>query len=351
MGEIEVIKKELLDNIQNVLKEHEADLDKKYITMDEMKKQIGDLQAKIEQAKVNSKDGKKAFADYIAKIVKGEGLTGDLSSSLVPENVANTILAELQDTWILQDTTVYPDNKGLLFYQGDAVNATWTAVGTAPASVDQQVNIINYNAQRLVVGQPVGAKLAEQAKPAVANFLLQSFKNAFNYALTTAFIKGTGSGQPEGLYSRTDIATYTLGTGNTTIDKITYDDIAEVYFSLPAPYRKKATWYMNTAVLKVIKKLKDNNGLPIFSATDNTIFNRPVREVSDMDSSGATNPVILFGYGKDYYIFTDGKFETAIVRDSLELVQKGQIYIQLTGYFDGKLVTPKHFVGLKLSAS
>lgn len=339
---MESIKKELIEA-----------LDKRYITMDELRDKMNELLQRIETVKAMTPEYRyKIVAEHLAKIITKESLTGGAdTSSLVPRNVADVILMELMDSWIFQNTTLFPDTKGVLLYQGDTVEASWTAVGSAPTPVDQQVNVIDYNTHRLVAGQSVGRDLLQKASPDVAKFLLQAFKNSFINALTKAFILGTGSGQPKGLYSYSTIPVITLATGNTTIDKITYDNISDLYFTIPSVYREKSMWFMKTSVLQVIKKLKDLQGAPIFSPTDNTIFGRPVKEVPYMSDSGATNPVIYFGYAPDYFIFTDNNFIVDTVTNSVDMVQKGQVYIQLTGYFDGQLVSDKHFVGLKLAAA
>jgi len=354
MGEIEVIKKELLDNIQNVLKEHEGSLDKKFITMDEFKQKIAEFQAKIEQASMNKEDGAKIFADYLQKMVvnKQESLTGDIGgSSLVPENVSNAILAELYNNWIMQDVTVFPDDKGILFYPSTPPMAQSVAVGTKPTEVDTQVIPIHYNTERAVIGQHVGRRLLEKANPKIGTWLLGIFGQGFNNYLQNKFVLGSGTNEPLGLYNIAGIPVYVLGTGKTTVNDITYADLEELWWSLPKQYRTRAVWYMASATAKAVFALKDSTGRPYFDKEKEEIFGRPVREVDDMDSSGTTNPVIFLGYPKDYILFTSGQFKTDIVKTGVDLIQTDQVYTQLTGYFDGKLATPNHFIGLKLAAA
>ena len=125
---------------------------------------------------------------------------------------------------------------------------------------------------------------------------------AFAVAEEKEFIQGdSASHEFEGL-NNAGITTVTAASGHTTISALDYDDILDLYMAVPQQYRAKAVWILHTDTLKVLKKLKDNNGLPIFSPTDNTIFNRPFIECEYIATSGTDNPVIYFGDWSGYYI-------------------------------------------------
>ncbi|MFV1073182.1 phage major capsid protein, partial [Klebsiella pneumoniae] len=79
----------------------------------------------------------------------------------------------------------------------------------------------------------------------------------------------------------TGIFTQAAVEGPTTATKdITFDDMIELYHSLPAPYRKNAVWILHDTTVKAIRKLKDNNGNYIWQPSTQAgqpdlILNRP----------------------------------------------------------------------------
>ena len=52
-------------------------------------------------------------------------------------------------------------------------------------------------------------------------------------------------------------------TGQTVT--VIYDDLADLFYSVNRAYRTKASWIMADSSLKVIRKIKDTTGRPIFT--------------------------------------------------------------------------------------
>lgn len=72
---------------------------------------------------------------------------------------------------------------------------------------------------------------------------------------------GSGSGQPRGIV--TAATSGKIGaTGQTTT--ITYDDLVDLEHSVDPYYRPVARWMMHDDTLRILRKLKDGNGRPIF---------------------------------------------------------------------------------------
>ncbi|MCP3820071.1 phage major capsid protein [Streptomyces sp. A3M-1-3] len=76
-----------------------------------------------------------------------------------------------------------------------------------------------------------------------------------------ALATGTGVDQPEGITTNTTVGKQGT-TGQTT--SIIYDDLVDLEHSVDMAYRANARYVMNDAMLKVIRKLKDTQGRPLW---------------------------------------------------------------------------------------
>lgn len=115
----------------------------------------------------------------------------------------------------------------------------------------------------------------------------------------SAFLKGAGPLQPEGLLSAAGVTI--MPTGNAaTLGSNPADMLIDVMYSLPAAYRGRGTWLMNGKTLATLRKLKDGQGnylwQPSYQAGQpETILSRPVVECVDMDDIGTGTTPIMFG--------------------------------------------------------
>ena len=73
-----------------------------------------------------------------------------------------------------------------------------------------------------------------------------------------AFITGDGVGKPLGLLAETGGAKVGVTAGKK--DAVTFDEIFKLYYALKAPYRKKAQFLCNEALVLQLMTIKDNNG-------------------------------------------------------------------------------------------
>jgi HK97 family phage major capsid protein len=124
-------------------------------------------------------------------------------------------------------------------------------------------------------------------------------------ATAAHFITGTGTGQPEGVATNVTVGV-TGATGQTLT--VTYDNLIDLEHSIDPAYRDaNLRWLMNDATLKVIRKIKDTTGRPIwlpvptpgFPATINGI---PYVIDQGMAVPGANNISIILGNFKRGYL-------------------------------------------------
>lgn len=142
----------------------------------------------------------------------------------------------------------------------------------------------------------------------------------------TYFTTGNGTGQPRGIVTAASLGK-TGATGQTLT--ITYDDLVDLEHSVDPSYRSLpgVGWMMHDSSLKVLRKVKDDQGRPIFvpgyeqgnpQGAPASLLNRPITINQDIAMMAANAKSILFGALKNYRIrdamdvqlfrFTDSAF-------------------------------------------
>jgi len=122
------------------------------------------------------------------------------------------------------------------------------------------------------------------------------------------FTVGTGSSQPFGLMARAS-AGKTGTTGQTAT--VIYDDLIDLVHSVNRAYRVGAVFTMNDSSVRVVRKIKDNDGRPIFqpAAADgrpggapDSLLGFPLVVNDDVAAMAANAKSIGFGQGRQYMI-------------------------------------------------
>lgn len=90
------------------------------------------------------------------------------------------------------------------------------------------------------------------------SYITREFARRIGAKEEEAFFTGNGTGKPLGILADTGGAQTGVTAASATA--ITADELIDLFYSLKAPYRKNAVWVLNDSTIKVIRKLKDNNG-------------------------------------------------------------------------------------------
>lgn len=126
----------------------------------------------------------------------------------------------------------------------------------------------------------------------------------------THFTTGTGSGQPRGIV--TGAALGKTGTTGQTLTVI-YDDLVDLEHSINRAYRKSPGFgfMMADSSLKVVRKIKDSNGRPIFvpgyeqgnpGGAPDRLLGRPITINDDVAAMAANAKSILCGDFRKYIV-------------------------------------------------
>jgi HK97 family phage major capsid protein len=126
----------------------------------------------------------------------------------------------------------------------------------------------------------------------------------------THFTVGTGTGQPRGI-----VPAATLGKTGTTgqTATVTYEDLVDLEHSINRAYRRSPGFgfMLNDSSLKVVRKVKDDQGRPIFvpgyeqgnpGGAPDRLLNRPITINDDVAAMAANAKSILCGDFRKYKI-------------------------------------------------
>lgn len=198
----------------------------------------------------------------------------------------------------------------------------------------------------------------EDASMDVEGWLRGQVSDEFAYAENTAFVNGTGVGQPRGLL------TYTAGTPSESnwdvIEQVnsgaaaalTADGLINLIGALKTEYLDGASFGMRRATMTAAMELKDGTGnyllRPDFSnGVAWRILGFPVDEWPDMPAIGANNLAIVFGNLRRGYLIVDRRDTTLLVDP---YTNKPFIRFYMTKRVGGDVVQPEAIKIQKIAA-
>ena len=261
---------------------------------------------------------------------------------LVPDEFEKTLIEALEEENIFRKlATVIKTSSGdrKIPVVASKGSASWVdEEGLIPESDDSfgQVSIGAYKLGTLI---KVSNELLNDSVFNLEAYISKEFGRRCGAKEEEAFFNGNGTGKPTGILD----ATYGAITGVTTdaVDKITADEIIDLFYSLKAPYRKRAVWVLNDSTVKAIRKLKDGNGNYLWQpalteGTPDTILGRPVYTSAYMPSIAASARTVIFG-DLSYYWVADRQGRTFKKLSEL-YATTDQTGFMATQRVDGKLI-------------
>jgi HK97 family phage major capsid protein len=168
----------------------------------------------------------------------------------------------------------------------------------------------------------------------------------------THFTTGTGTGQPQGVVTGAGLGKQGI-VGQTT--SVIYDDLVDLEHSIDPLYRPGAIYMMADSSLKVIKKLKDTAGRPIWQPglsaslqagqdTFNSINGYRYQINQDMAVMGVSAKSILFGNFSKYVVRDVREF--TVLRLQERYAEFGQVGFLAFTRCDGRYINTaaiKHY--------
>ena len=303
---------------------------------------------------------KNAFGRYLRNAQVGYDVNNVLSVGTdsdggytVPDEFEHTLVEALADenvfrTMATSIKTASGDRK--IPIVATTGTASWVdenaAIPESGGTFDQKT----LSAYKLATMVKVSEELLADSAFNLEDYMAREFARRFAVAEEAAFCTGNGTGKPTGVFDATKGASAGITAAKT--DTFTVDELIDLFYSLRAPYRSKAMWFMNDTTVKIVRKLKDNNGQYIWqpaltAGMPDMILGRPYKTSVAAPEATTGNTAVLFGDFK-YYWIADRKSRTIRRLNELYAVN-GQVAFLGTERIDGCLILPEAIKSLKMA--
>jgi len=227
---------------------------------------------------------------------------------LVPDEYENQLIQALQEANVLRNlcnviNTSHGDRK--IPVVASHGSAAWMDEEGAFTESDDAFTQVTLSAYKLGTMLKVSDELLNDSYFGLEAYIAAEFARRIGAAEEEGFLTGNGSSKPTGLLHTTGGAS--LGVTAASATAINIDEVLDLYHSLKSSYRKNATFLVNDATIKALRKLKDGQGQYLWqpsvqAGTPDTILNRPVVTSQYMPTAAAGEKTILFGDFKYYWI-------------------------------------------------
>ncbi|HRC61637.1 MAG TPA: phage major capsid protein [Dehalococcoidia bacterium] len=233
----------------------------------------------------------------------------------VPTTVAASVFEALKEFGGMRDAADvfatssgeqinYPTTDGTAEV-GELIGENTTATGLDPSFGVVSLSTFKYSSKIVAVPYELLQDSNIDVEALIRGRLGERLGRITNQHYTT----GTGSGQPRGVVTGSTVGK-TGTTGQTTT--VIYDDLIDLEHSVDPAYRRRGAGYMMAdSSVKVIRKIKDTQGRPIFvpgyevgspGGAPDTLLGRPIIVNNDVAAMAANAKSILFGLFKNYKI-------------------------------------------------
>lgn len=204
-------------------------------------------------------------------------------------------------------------------------------------------NIETHMVSSKVIAVPF--QLLQDTQFDLEGYLNNAIGNRIGRTTEDAFINGDGTGKPHGILA--DIEAGKVGVSGQTAT-ITYDDLVDLEHSVDPAYRRsgKCGFMMRDSSIKVIKKLKDGQGRPLWlpgieSGDPNLILGRAYATNQHIPAMSANAKSVLFGDFSKYIVrdvsqmlffrFTDSAYSRKGQVGFLAFMRSGGRFVDVGG--------------------
>ena len=264
---------------------------------------------------------------------------------LAPDEFERTLVTSLEEENIFRKlakiiNTASGDRKiPVVVTKGSAI---WLDEGEEFEESDSVFGQTSIGAYKLATLIKVSDELLNDSVFDIEDYITKEFIRRIGAKEEEAFLIGDGDGKPTGIFAASGGAQ--TGVTSSSATAITADEIIDLAYSLKAPYRKNASFLMNDATVKNIRKLKDGQGQylwqPSLTAnTPDTLLNHHVYTSAFAPVIAAGAKTIAFGDFK-YYWIADRQGRSFKRLNEL-FATTGQVGFLASQRVDGKLILPE----------
>jgi HK97 family phage major capsid protein len=193
--------------------------------------------------------------------------------------------------------------------------------------------------------------LLEDAAVDIAAELAFDFAEEFGRLEGVAFVNGDGVKKPVGIMA--DPSVPTVLNGHATV--LGPDSLIRIMYDLPAFYRNRGSWLLNSGSISAIRLMKDSSGKFLWQESlaegqPATLLGRPVVEAVDMaDVEANAFPIAYGDFGSAYRIYD--RVGLSILRDPYSVQTEGLVRFHGRKRVGGGVVRPEAIRKLKMATS
>lgn len=189
---------------------------------------------------------------------------------------------------------------------------------------------ITYDSYKIASLTKLLLRFVKDTKFDLDTYLMRDFARRFARAEEKILLTGTGIEEPLGLLNSAD----SISSAET--GKISFDDVATLYFSLEPEYRKHAIWVMSDETAFSLRMEKDQSGYPLWQEDHDALLGKPVVTSLYIPATSSGTKPLLFG---DLSYFWLLQRQELTIKPLFELFSnKGQVGYAAYERLDGKLI-------------
>lgn len=310
---------------------------------------------------VVSDDYKGAFWD----MMRGNGHVAEVRNALsigvdedggftVPDEFERQLIRGLEENNIFRRMAhVIRTNSGTrkIPIANDVMEASWIDEGEEIPETSTKFSQTSLSAYKLGTMIKVSNELLNDSAFDIASYIAERFGVAMGNAEEKAFITGDGDKKPTGLLAETGAE---LGVTAAAETAVSFDEIFKLYYSLKAPYRRRAAFLCNESLVLQLMMIKDKNDNYIWKpsldiAKPDTILGRPIYTSTFMPEPTAGQKALTFG-DYSYYWVADRSNRTFRRLNEL-YARTDQVGFLTTQRVDGKLILTEGVKYLKMAGT
>jgi HK97 family phage major capsid protein len=181
---------------------------------------------------------------------------------VAPEQFHNELIKAIdKQTYAMSVSRIIPvvgaESLGVPVVTANISNYSWTTEVEAITPTDATTG------KRTLTPHPVrkavsASKYWRNVATMADQFLMEQLALIYAYTIETAWISGSGSGEPLGMFTAdANGITTSQDVETATAVTIAYDDVVNTFFGLRPVYQSRATWVVSNDFVKICRKLKD----------------------------------------------------------------------------------------------
>ncbi len=310
--------------------------------------------------KLKTAEALKASGAFMKRLVEGE--TKDLSTSvdadggfIVPTEFYGQLIEKRRKTaYIRRYATVLPMSSDKMDLQADGndVSVNWTTELASITQSDPTFAQVTLSVNLLAGISRMSRQLLADAaiNEGVAELVIRKFGNKIGRTEDSAFMTGSGVGQPKGLRQETVVAVAQAGTN------LAANDITNLMHAVQDQYRGEGVFIMHDSVLKLVRNLRSTDGKKLFEESWEggegfvaRLNGRPVITQNDIPTNlgaGVNESEIWFGDLSYYYVGDREEISAEVSTQEGTSFEKHRAAVKVFERLDGKLTIAEAFAKL-----